>query len=330
MTDLDLNKLRHLVAVAREGSFVAAAAEIPVSQSALTRSVQSLEREFSVCVFHRGRDGVRLTPSGAEFVAIAESVLREADNASNAMRALTSGVLRTPVRIGMGPISSLVFLPQLLPVLAGTGTPVEIVNGSNSRLVTLLARGELDFSVSGVPARSDQFARANQLISHRFPGDVMEPLVRTGHPLLDPAGASSRGDYPVAAGSFMRDTIPLTALDGLQLQVPTVISDDYQALAELAERLDYIVLGNRLLTGRLDLQPLPGRPVIPGAPEWSLRCSARHGLTERAAQLYRIVRDHIRTAIGATPAAEHTPRTPGHAPHASEIRELVLDPGRVG
>jgi DNA-binding transcriptional LysR family regulator len=66
---MDLNKLRHAVVIAREGSFSAAAAAIPMSQPALTRSIQSLEDKYGITLFERGRSGVRLTPDGERLVS---------------------------------------------------------------------------------------------------------------------------------------------------------------------------------------------------------------------------------------------------------------------
>ncbi|MFM7142060.1 MAG: LysR family transcriptional regulator, partial [Alphaproteobacteria bacterium] len=43
---IDLTQWRHLVAVAEHGSFVRAAAAVGLSQPALSRSIQNLEREL--------------------------------------------------------------------------------------------------------------------------------------------------------------------------------------------------------------------------------------------------------------------------------------------
>lgn len=51
---IDLYKLRYFVTVARVGTFVQAAEELHVSQPALSRSIQSLERQFGVTLLDRG------------------------------------------------------------------------------------------------------------------------------------------------------------------------------------------------------------------------------------------------------------------------------------
>ena len=75
---IDLQKLRHAVAISRAGSYNAAAREICISQSALTRSVNLLEETYGVRLFERGRSGAKLTLEGAQFIKVAEDALRGA------------------------------------------------------------------------------------------------------------------------------------------------------------------------------------------------------------------------------------------------------------
>ena len=50
--NVELYQIRQLLAVAEYGSLSAAALSLHVSQPALTRSMQKLEREFDVTLFH--------------------------------------------------------------------------------------------------------------------------------------------------------------------------------------------------------------------------------------------------------------------------------------
>lgn len=72
-------QLRAVVAVAHCGSFVSAATTLGLSQSSLSRIVQSAEEALNIPLFARSTRRVELTESGREFVAVAEKVLNDLD-----------------------------------------------------------------------------------------------------------------------------------------------------------------------------------------------------------------------------------------------------------
>jgi DNA-binding transcriptional LysR family regulator len=61
---MELRQLRYFIAVARHGTYVAAAASLSVAQPALWRQVRDLERELGVNLFERVGRRVRLTIDG--------------------------------------------------------------------------------------------------------------------------------------------------------------------------------------------------------------------------------------------------------------------------
>src|SRR5215213_5622289 len=81
-------RLRAFAALARRGSFSGAAAELYVSQPAVSKHLAVLEAEVGKPLVSRGRAGSPLTPAGellAEYVLRAEALL------ANAKRALRAG-----------------------------------------------------------------------------------------------------------------------------------------------------------------------------------------------------------------------------------------------
>ncbi len=60
-----LTELEAVLAVARQGSFRAAAASLEMSTSALSQSVASLESRLGTRLFHRTTRSVRLTEAGS-------------------------------------------------------------------------------------------------------------------------------------------------------------------------------------------------------------------------------------------------------------------------
>ena len=61
---LSLRSLNHLVTLADRLHFARAAEELGLSQSALSRSIASLENQLGMRLFDRDRSGVTLTPQG--------------------------------------------------------------------------------------------------------------------------------------------------------------------------------------------------------------------------------------------------------------------------
>ena len=83
-----LAQLRYVAAVAREGSFSAAAKACHVSQPTVSNAVAELERHAGGPLFRRTARGVELTPLGRGLVPHVDSVLAAADDLEREAEAL--------------------------------------------------------------------------------------------------------------------------------------------------------------------------------------------------------------------------------------------------
>jgi DNA-binding transcriptional LysR family regulator len=79
---VDLEVVRTFTAVHRAGQFSEAAADLFISQQAVSRRIAALETELGVRLFTRHPDGVRLTPAGQRFLAPANELLHAAERAA--------------------------------------------------------------------------------------------------------------------------------------------------------------------------------------------------------------------------------------------------------
>ncbi len=77
---MDITQVQYVLAVAATGSFSAAADELYISQSSLSKQIIALERELGVALFDRSRRRIALTPAGARFLEHAR-VLDDANRA---------------------------------------------------------------------------------------------------------------------------------------------------------------------------------------------------------------------------------------------------------
>jgi LysR family carnitine catabolism transcriptional activator len=96
--NLSAKHLRAIVALARFGSFIAAAAYLRMSQPGLSRVVQQTESLLGVKLFARGTRSVSQTDAGREFIPAAERILGELLQQSQKVRNL-DGQLRGQIII---------------------------------------------------------------------------------------------------------------------------------------------------------------------------------------------------------------------------------------
>jgi len=109
---LDWNDLRHFLAVAREGSTLAAGRSLRVSQTTVARRVAALEKAVGLPLFDKRQAGYVLTPAGEELMPLAARVehgaQQFADSAAGHSRDLTGTVRITSEDIyGTGLLSPL-------------------------------------------------------------------------------------------------------------------------------------------------------------------------------------------------------------------------------
>ena len=61
--------------VARQKTFIAAAKQLQVTPSAISHSINSLEKDLGFSLFVRSRSGVRLTPNGQRVLPLIQDIL---------------------------------------------------------------------------------------------------------------------------------------------------------------------------------------------------------------------------------------------------------------
>lgn len=174
-------RLEYVVSTARHGSFTAAAQQVGVTQSAISKSVADLERELGFSLFTRTAQGVLVTVEGRSFVERASRLLDEARDLLRGSLAGSdpyAGVLR----IGVCPPSLEWLLVEPLTTLISRhpSVTVEIVGGNFDRIVQLLRSGALDLALGYEVTFQEQAD---------FRRDTLPPLLTTlfsrrGHPIL--------------------------------------------------------------------------------------------------------------------------------------------------
>lgn len=181
-------RLNHVVAVARAGSFTAAANAVGVTQSAVTRSIADLERQIGYAIFVRTARGALLTEQGRDFAERAQKLLEDSNQLLRSPQAgedAYAGVLR----IGVCPASMEFRLIEPLAALLKRHPSVRVdISGSSvERMVQQLRNGAVDIAVGFDAAFADWPDLRRHEIFNEDPGLL---FVRRSHPILDNRRAS--------------------------------------------------------------------------------------------------------------------------------------------
>ena len=102
---MELRHLRYFVAVGEEQHYGRAALRLHVAQPALSRQIQSLEREVGFQLFQRLPRGVRLSAAGTAFLEDARRILQQVDEATRRAARVAVGLVGM-LRVGFSESAS--------------------------------------------------------------------------------------------------------------------------------------------------------------------------------------------------------------------------------
>jgi molybdate transport repressor ModE-like protein len=145
---MEIRELRAFSAVAEEGSVSAAGRKLHLSQSAVSQTIQSLERQLGVQLLIRGAGGATLTGAGAVLLREARTLIAQHDRALAAVSGQAAASAAT-LRVGV----PLEFPADLLPrafAEMGASFPrsqVDIRHAPSSAQLSAMEAGELDLAL---------------------------------------------------------------------------------------------------------------------------------------------------------------------------------------
>jgi molybdate transport repressor ModE-like protein len=184
---VELRHLAALQAVAREGSFSAAATRLGYTQSAVSQQIATLERIVGERLIERpgGPRRVSMTEAGALLVRHAEGIVARLQAARADLAALASGEAGT-LRVGTFQSVGARVLPAAIRRFSAAWprVAVELTEAEDADLLVGLERGDLDLAFADARIGVDAFASLE--------------LLRDPYVLLVPADSqlASRGETP--------------------------------------------------------------------------------------------------------------------------------------
>jgi DNA-binding transcriptional LysR family regulator len=271
---VELRQLSHFVAVAEEGSFTRAARRLNYVQSALSVSVQALERELGVRLFDRTTHRVTLTGPGEAILPAARRTLSAADETRD-VAAAVQGVLRGRLRVGIMQSFAFADVPGVLGQFHRLHPYVEIhvqpSAGGSAAIVEELRQGSLDIAfialvdrpagVKAIPLGSEHLAFVSA--PDQAPAGRRRPVPRDAVP----RDAVPRDAVP-------RDAVRLGSLaDATFVDFPTgwgvrTVVDQAFAAAGVARRVTMeiadVAIALQLIRAGLGVAVIPPSLVPPG------------------------------------------------------------------
>ena len=230
--DLSLAKLLQIVTVARHGSISRAAAELNISQPALSRSIVALEERYGFAIFNRSGHGVTPTAAGTQVLEDAASTLQRLQLFERNM-ALLNGGLSGTLKLGLAPL--------LASQVAGLFTADFFETGTEAQLRIMIRPG-IDLLAA---LRSDEIElffypethiQPDQDITTEVVGSITPTcVVRRGHPLLRQSSVSLEEARMYHWASSVEDPVGPDLPNGADM-----VCDNYHILRDVVASTDLI------------------------------------------------------------------------------------------
>lgn len=203
---MNLKRLKHALYLSEELSFARAAEKLHITQSALSRSIQTLEQESKLQIFDRHASGVKVTTVGRQFLDKAQDLLMQAGHFEKEV-ALIRGAQLGSLRMGAGPLAVQSLLNNVLPVLMSRHPALQIhveVQPAVA-LLELLLTEKLEFFI----ADTQQFASHPAIVMTDLLSLPIGLYARKAHPvfMLGPVKPEQLHEYTLASPTFLNEPV---------------------------------------------------------------------------------------------------------------------------
>ena len=272
---MELRHLRYFVAVAEMENVTRAALKLHVSQPGLSRQIRDLEDELGFSLLERSAKSVRLTAAGQVFLVEAREVLKRAEEAVQAARAVADGK-GLELHVGYATSPTVRLLPPALRAFQAEMPKVRVRlhDLSTEEMFAQLRAGKLElcFIVKPGPAmlrglNFEELAREQMCVAvsrhHPF---ARRQFVTLADVAREPLIALSKQEYPdyhESLDALFSATKAKPAIAEEHDSVSSLITsvEAGNGIALVAESIDCIA-GRRLKLVRLSP---PAPPLIIGA-----------------------------------------------------------------
>ena len=258
---MNLAKYQALLSVVESGSLTAAAAQLGLTQSAVSHSINSLEEELGFAVIKRSRAGVRLTNEGERLLPAVRGLLNSAEQLNQvtaSIRGLDSGL----VRIGAFTTVAVHWLPGVLKEFQRDYPRVDfrLLNGDYHDVEQWLRDGSIDIGFVNLPSPLD--CECVPLMEDRLMAILPKDSRFASYPKF-PLVECETEPFISLLQSSDHDARRALEAAGVTPNVRFYTKDDYAIIAMVEQGLGISIMPELLLKGRHD--DLLVLPLIPEA-----------------------------------------------------------------
>lgn len=148
---MTFEQLSYFLAIVKNKTFTAAAEDLYISQSSLSKGIKALEQELDCVLFNRGNKYVELTPAGRIFNNYAKKAEQSWRKMLNEIALLNQSPVRTEVSIGVLPIIDemkiISHITDFQKSISSENTYINLVEGEQDELVKFLIDGKIDAAI---------------------------------------------------------------------------------------------------------------------------------------------------------------------------------------
>ena len=258
---MNLSKYEALTAVVEQGSLTLAARELGCTQSAVSHSLESLEKELGFPILKRSRAGVSLTTEGERLMPSVRALLSSAEQLEQtaaAIRGLDAGM----VRIGAFTYVAVHWLPVVLKEFQTDYPNVDFrrLNGDYHDVEQWLQDGSIDIGFVNVPCALD--CECIPLMEDRLLAILPLDSRFASYPKF-PLVECETEPFISLLKSSDHDARRALEAAGVKPNVRFYTKDDYAIIAMVEQGLGMSIMPELLLKGRQDR--LLTLPLIPEA-----------------------------------------------------------------
>ena len=228
------------------GSFTKAAEIAGYSQSAVSQTVKSIERELGSVLINRGKDGVSLTSDGESYMPYIRAIY-SSEKALAKKRREMLGLENSTIRIGTFSSVSQNLLPNLIQQFKTQYPNIHFIlkQGEYTSISKWIKDGSVDFGFVNMQS-------ADGLIVQKFYHDEMMAVLPASHPLAkqEVVSLAQLADEPFILLDEGEHSVPLSAFEerGLSPNIQYKVTDDYTILAMVRQGLGVSVMYRLLLS----------------------------------------------------------------------------------
>ena len=149
---MNTKQIQYVLALSETLNFSQVAEQLGISQPALSKQIQHIEKDLGVKLFDRNRNPLMLTPAGEYFVRSARELVFQEEQLRKALEQFRSGESGHLV-IGVTPFRCLYLIPELLKKMRSRypGVRISVHEVNSSQLRKDAAEGKCDLAIVNLP-----------------------------------------------------------------------------------------------------------------------------------------------------------------------------------